>query len=63
MHKQRTQVLSSDLTAASDLLPLDLVSHLVEGFIEGAEWLSEKEDVDKCTGQFFSELFRVLTGP
>jgi hypothetical protein len=30
------QVLSSDLSAASDLLPLDLVEALVEGFLDGS---------------------------
>lgn len=33
-----TRVLSSDLTAASDLLPLDLVEALVEGILEGVRW-------------------------
>lgn len=38
-----TRVLSSDLTAASDLLPLDLVKALVDGFLAGAKW-SESPD-------------------
>jgi len=33
----RTCVLSSDLTAASDLLPLDLVGSIVEGLIKGCK--------------------------
>lgn len=52
-----TRVLSSDLTAASDLLPLDLVEALVEGVLEGARWKNHKR------AQLFSKLFRVLTGP
>lgn len=59
LSKQRTSVLSSDLTAASDLLPLDLVSALVEGFIEGSA-LGKEEDQ---TAPFLASLFRVLTGP
>jgi hypothetical protein len=32
------KVLSSDLSAASDLLPLDFVGALVEGFAGGCKW-------------------------
>jgi hypothetical protein len=48
--------LSSDLTAASDLLPLDLVEKLVEGFIAGSNWATTSE------GKAFAKIFRVLTG-
>lgn len=57
LSRERTQVLSSDLTAASDLLPLDLVSALCKGFIEGSG-MRETE-----TGIMFADLLLVLTGP
>jgi len=50
------RVLSSDLSAASDLLPLDLVEALVDGFVEGCAWESRDS-------RFMFELFRDLTGP
>jgi hypothetical protein len=39
--KETLHVLSSDLTAASDLLPLDIVESLVNGFMDGTKWLRE----------------------
>jgi len=49
--------LSSDLTAASDLLPLDLVEALAKGFIEGSGLRNTEE------GVLFADLLLVLTGP
>jgi len=48
-------VLSSDLTAASDLLPLDLISALVEGLISPLE--------ARGLEPFWGEALRVLSGP
>nr|DBA44327.1 TPA_asm: RdRp [Ampulexvirus narnaviri] len=46
--------LSADLTAASDLLPLDLISALVDGLIEGA---------DGTLPDWAVEILRLSTGP